>query len=566
MLPTAALPQRPPEVAYFCAEFGLEPALPFFAGGLGILAGDVLKQAADEDFPMVGVSLFYHGKRDRQIIQEDGWQRYEDYTFDVEAHEFHEVRLPDGTPWQCAIPLGDEVVLVYALARQLSPNVIIYFLETDREENPWHFRDLTLAPYWGDERQQLSQQFVLGCAGVKLLADLNILPQTFHLNEGRPSLLFWELAAMLRETQGLSAEAALVAARQKMVYTNHTLVRAGNMSYPFALVDEFLQPWAKRLGIPTSTLLTDGLGTDPNRFEITHFALRMSRKASGVSEPHTKLCRRQSPEFDWVNITNGIHFPTWQGLAWSQAAKSSPEALWYAHLQGKRELAAEAQRRTGITYDTDRLVLGWARRVTGYKRLDSIFKDLSMLKSILNDAAMPVQLVVAGKAHPGDEFAIKLIQSVIQIFQHELWGAALYLPNYDLELAQKMVEGVDVWLNTPEPGHEACGTSGMKAAANGVLQATVLDGWTTEVDWKDVGWVLDPREPGLDLLADLQHEIKPLFWDRQDGIPLRWVERMRRTLAVAGRYSAERMLQEYREKLYQESPVGGDVQFPQFYH
>jgi starch phosphorylase len=548
-LPAAPLPSVKPEVAYFCAEFGLSEGLPFFAGGLGILAGDVVKQADEEQFPLVGVGLFYHGKRDRQIVYENGAQEYKDYPFDPAALGFSEVRTESGESWKCTIPLDNEEVHVYALAKVLPNGNIVYFLETDRVDNPWHLRDLTLAPYWGDERQQLRQQLVLGCAGVRLLSDLDLLPQTFHLNEGRPAVLAWELAALFHEKVGLPAFDALQQVRQKLVYTNHTLVRAGNLAYDAELVKQHVRPWADRLGLPGVLLLEPGLSADGERFEITEFGLQMSRVASGVSERHTRLCEEQWPEFSWVNITNGVHFRTWQKSSLSNPALSDHD-LWTAHIQAKYDLMEEAIARTGIGYDPNQLVLGWARRVTDYKRLGSVFADIQRLRAILDSSTCPTQIVVAGKAHPGDFESQELLQVVIQLFQTELSGRALFIPNYDIGLSKHLVAGVDVWLNTPVDGREACGTSGMKAASNGVLQATVADGWAAELDWGGIGWTLNPEQPGLHLLDLLEQEIQPLYMNRHNTLPTGWIERMRRTQDIAQRYSASRMLREYQEKLY----------------
>lgn len=550
-LPAAPRPKQSPQVAYFCAEFGLQAGLPFYAGGLGILAGDVVKQAANEHFPMIGVGLFYHGKRDRQSIDPDGWQHYRDYHFDPADHGFYEVCLPDGTPWRYDLPLGHESVAVFALALPLSDNTVVYFLETDRPENPQHLRDLVLAPYWGDDRMQLQQQLVLGCAGVRLLKDLGLVPPLFHLNEGRPAFLTWELANQLQVSESIPGDEALDQVRERMVYTNHTLVRAGNVSYTRALVHEFALPYAERLGVPVETLLDLGTDSDPERFEITEYALRMSRRASGVSTRHTDLCTREWPEFEWVNVTNGVHMPTWQRPELTTMAALSDTQVWTAHQQAKELLVKEAIHRTSYGYNPQSLVLGWARRITDYKRLDSLFADLQRFQQVFRDSERPVQLLIAGKAHPGDDHAKHMLQSVIRLFQTELSGIALFIPNYDIGLAQRLVAGVDVWLNTPVDGREASGTSGMKAAANGVLQASVADGWAAEVDWSDTGWTLEPAQPGQHLLDLLQSEIKPLFYERDaKGIPTGWVERMRRSQAVSEHYSAERMLREYREKLY----------------
>ncbi len=535
-----------------CAEYGLAEGLPFYAGGLGILAGDTLKQAADDDFPMVGIGLFYHGKKDRQVVDESGWQRYVDYHFEPDHFEFEEVVDQQGQPWSTTIQLGTESVTVFALAKKLNDNVAIYFLETDRAINPQHLRDLTLAPYWGDQVQQFRQQLVLGVGGVRLLSDMGMMPQTFHMNEGRPTLALWELAAMLREKHGLSGPEALDIFKDHTVYTNHTLVKAGNMNYDLAAIEPLVQSWADRLGMSVEQLLEPGREEDTGRFGVTTFGLEMSAKQSGVSQRHTEMCRELWPEHNWQAITNGVHLPTWQSRQIREAG--STDELWQAHVQAKHDLMDEAQFRTGYGYDPEWLVLGWARRITGYKRLDSLFVDIERLAKMMRDDERPVQLVVAGKAHPGDQAGKEQLQWVIQRFQEELAGHALFIPNYDMTLGKQMVAGVDIWLNTPVDGREACGTSGMKAAANGVLQASVSDGWVAEVDLErdGAGWILDPEQPGMSIMNLLDNEWKELFYSRDDtGIPRAWIHRMQAAQKLGESFGASHMLQQYRQQLYQ---------------
>jgi starch phosphorylase len=358
------------------------------------------------------------------------------------------------------------------------------------------------------------------------------------------------------DQRGLSFEDAWQEAKNKIVYTNHTLVAAGNQSYSSELIQPYAKIYAQRCHCDVSQLLAKGQDTpQPNAgLSITRLALNASRKASGVSTPHTKLAQQAWPEYSWVNITNGVHQPTWQKPEFRNR-QDGPE-LWNTHRQYKHQLMELAVERTKIGYDPDRLIIAWARRITSYKQLDSIFNDLDRLENILRNPARPIQLVVAGKTHPGDNDAKKMLQQVIQLFQTRLSGVAVFLPDYDIPLAQHLVAGVDVWLNTPKAGMEASGTSGMKASSNGVLQATVADGWSAEIDWNGLGWTLDSQHPEITLYDALEQEIAPLFYDRnQAGIPIDWIDRMSRTIEQTSHYTTDRVLEQYREHLYLESAL-----------
>jgi len=391
---------------------------------------------------------------------------------------------------------------------------------------------------------------LLSIGGVRLLETLGISPSIYHVNEGRPSFLIWELIVNLQHRYDLNYSQAWELARKKIVYTNHTLVAAGNVNYPADLLRAFITPYAAKLGVHPDILLLPGKNDDSNRFFTTTFALRASRKSSGVSKIHTQLSRQQWPEYDWVSITNGVHFGTWQSE--SVASRSeNPEALWAAHMQEKKQLAEFVTNRTGYSYDPERLVITWARRIAGYKRADAIFADIARLQAIIKNADRPVQLLIAGKAHQLDDDGKKRLQRIIKYMQRELSGSALFVPNYDIDVAKALTRGSDIWLNTPEIGREACGTSGMKALSNGVLNCTVADGWAAEVDWNGKGWVLDSNNISDHLYNTLEREIVPLYYEKEGkSFPSRWVEMMGNSIDYASEFSAARMLNQYQTDLY----------------
>ena len=537
-------------IAYFCAEFGLESQLPLYAGGLGILAGDTLKQAADDHLYMVGVGLLYRGRGSVQGITPEGRQFETDAQFDpVNAGLEHVYR--EGQPLFIAVAIGETKIWLRCWKKVLADTVTLYLLDTETEQNQLHERSITHELYAGSQESQLKQQMLLGIGGAKLLDTLGITPQLYHLNEGRPSFLIWEVIRQLEERQNLPYHAAWRLAREKIVYTNHTLVAAGNNSYSPHLVRAFAKPYAKLAEGNVDLLLFAGLSKQSDYFSNTIFSLNSSRQASGVSKNHTVLSRQTWPEYHWSSITNGIHFGTWQSPA-IVAAQANPTLLWQAHLQEKENLRAVVQARTGYSYDPSWLVVSWARRMAGYKRVTALFADVPRLQALLTQAGRPILLLVAGKAHIQDEVGKDVLQQIIRLMQKELAGHALFVPNYDITLAQHLTRGSDIWLNTPEVGKEACGTSGMKALANGVLQCTVPDGWAAEVNWEEIGWSLDSDNVSEEIYTTFEQKIVPLFYECDaDNCPTQWVKMMQGSIYIAENFSARRMLKEYQEKLYQ---------------
>jgi starch phosphorylase len=344
-------------------------------------------------------------------------------------------------------------------------------------------------------------------------------------------------------------ESARRLALEKTVYTNHTLIAAGNQSYSMDLLRVLAGYYAEKMRIPVDVLLQQGIDSNPEEFSVTRLALNTSRKANGVSKLHSKLSEEQWPEYRWTNITNGVHFPTWQS-ARVAAVKNSPAELWQAHFHEKQALAEFVQYQTGYTFDPNRFVITWARRLAGYKQMEMLYSDIDRLVKIVKQVDKPVQILMAGKAHQGDTQGKKLLKQIITYMQNELSGHALFVPNYTISVAQALVKGSDLWLNTPVHGQEACGTSGMKAISNGVLQCSVPDGWAAEVDWSGIGWSLPPGFTAENLYDLLESEIIPLFFSRSNGRPEKWLEMMQRSITLADQFSADRMLKEYQTNLY----------------
>lgn len=541
-------------VAYFSAEYGLESHLPLYAGGLGVLSGDTLKEANDAKLPMVAVGLLYRGKKARQAVDMSGWQTEEDVSFDpVSCGLEHVFSLEDPEqPLFVRIHLTVRDIWARVWLKRVG-DIHLYLLDTDTDQNSPEQRQTTHALYYGDEESLVKQQMILGIGGVKVLTALGIKPMVFHVNEGRPAFLYWQLIRELMDNEKLSFPEAAAQAKDMIVYTNHTLVRAGNQAYNTDLLRSFAVYYAQKMGISIDELLSPGIDhTDGGRFNMTLFGLNTSRKASAVSQIHYELSKNVWPEFDWVNITNGVHMPTWQDPEIASCDKSGND-LWFIHQKRKHELADFVASQTGFSYDPNRLVISWSRRIAGYKRPQALFEDVNRIKHMVMNADRPVQILMAGKAHGYDEAAKKLLQDIIKLMQTELTGHALFIPNLTMEVDRMLTRGSDIWLNTPMLGKEASGTSGMKALANGVLQLTVEDGWTAEVsDWPKYGWVLDGNHLTQTLYFRLEEDVIPCFYDRDsNGVPQAWLEKMKNSIALAPHFSTTRMLSEYELKLYQ---------------
>ena len=534
-------------VAYFSMEFGMSADLPIYSGGLGVLAGDHLKAASDLGLPLVGVGLFYRGGYFTQGVNTDGRQTETYEALDPEALGL--VR----EPVTVEVDLAGETVSA-AVWRHDVGSVPLYLLDV-----PW----LTDALNAGDREHRIRQELLLGVGGVRALQALGVEPTVFHVNEGHSAFLAIERARRLVK-QGLSADEALEQVRRTTVFTTHTPVPAGNEVFDPKLVRRYVGGLAGEAGLTVDRLLALGHSDEGDGFGLTPLALRLSAYSNGVSELHGEVAREmwaslwpgeQSPI---EHVTNGVHLGTWlapeleqllieTGVRpgappawgnWEAAERLDGEELWRVHAGLKARVARRAE------LDPDLLTIGFARRFATYKRAGLVFSELERL------LALPVQIVVAGKAHPQDTPGKDVMQQIVEL-SHEpsTRGKIVFLENYNIALAAEIIPGVDVWLNTPRRPHEASGTSGMKAAVNGVLNFSVLDGWWAEAYDPAVGWAIEglsDKEDTQQLYRVLEQEIVPAFADRA-----RWVSMMKASIArLSPVFSMQRAVIEYTERYY----------------
>ena len=528
-------------VAYFSMEFGIEAGLPIYSGGLGVLAGDHLKAAAELGLPLVGVGLFYRGGYFTQGLSGEGRQTETYEALDPVALE---LRREDVS---VKVELGDEIVTANVWRRDVG-SVPLYLLEVDM---------LTDALYSGDREHRIRQELLLGVGGVRALAALGIDPTVFHVNEGHSAFLAIERARALVE-DGWSTEDALEHVRETTVFTTHTPVPAGNEVFDDKLVVRYVGELAARAGLDEDALLALGRSDGTKGFGLTPLALRLSAYANGVSKLHGEVAREMWEPLDIPidAITNGVHLGTWlapelgalletagvdwrsPNADWERAEQIDDDALWLAH----RRLKEGLSERTG--FDPNVLTIGFARRFATYKRAGLVFSDLERLLEL------PVQIVVAGKAHPQDTPGKDVMQRIVELSRDpEVAGRVVFLENYDIALAQAIIPGVDIWLNTPRRPYEASGTSGMKAAVNGVPNLSVLDGWWAEAYTPEVGWAIDGTTDEADaeqLYRLLAEDVVPLYADRPA-----WVALMKRSIArLSPVFSMQRAVIEYTDRFY----------------
>ncbi len=612
----AALRDRP--VAYFSAEYGFHESLPIAAGGLGILSADHAKSASDLGFEFVGLGLLYREGYFRQSINHENWQ--------IEANTLLDpLRLPldlvldeSGKPIISSLSLAPGSVKFQAWRLNVG-RVPIYLLDTDLPENDTPIRDLTRHVYGGDNSYRILQELLLGIGGLRLLRTMGIDPAVFHMNEGHAAFLTLEL---LREKMaaGMTFEASLAATREECVFTTHTPVDAGHDRFRVDLLEYAASKYLKVFKNCRKQVI--GLGRihpdDENEpFCMTVLALKTSRAANGVSELHGRVTRsmwhglwpdRAVDDVPIGHITNGVHLlswmtpTTWQfwkrrsGDDWTNRADSpefwakaedpvfvSDEEIWALRYVLRRELIEFCRHRiyiqsrrfgpgeylpSDMLLDPGALTIGFGRRAAVYKRSDLLFRNLDGIIELAKDAQRPIQFIFSGKAHPRDEEGKLLIQKILHLSRHSpLAGSLVFLENYDIEVARAMISGCDVWLNTPRRPLEASGTSGMKGAAHGTLNLSILDGWWREAfdgtngfaiggDSNPSDWEEQDRVDSENLLRVLTEEVVPAFYDRDAaGIPRGWIRMIRKAMAgLAPRFNTRRMVREYVEKIYLPRP------------
>ncbi len=620
---------RTQTIAYFSMEFGLHESLPIYSGGLGILSGDHCKEASDLGLPLVGVGFLYPQGYFSQRINADGIQ--EAY---YEKLHFSEV---SATP--AVTPDGHEVVIsvdlpgrkVYAKVWKIQVGRIpLYLMDTDVEPNAPNDRVLAAHLYGGDQEMRISQEIMLGIGGVRALRALGLKPAIWHLNEGHAAFLGLERIRELVTEQGLSFNEAREAVAANSLFTTHTPVPAGNDTFGYDLIDKFFGNYWGQLGLNRDEFLNlarQDQSWGPS-FSMTVLALRLSHLHNGVSQLHGEVSRKMwqflwpgvdTDEVPISSITNGVHTATWLAPAlaalydrqlgakwwqhldhphtWEPITKVPDKDLWTLHCQLKAELidyvrerirqqrlrlgegAMQLQEAMNLL-DPQALTIGFARRFATYKRATLIFRDLERLRRLLTNPARPVQIIFAGKAHPADEPGKALLRQVYRLSrQPGFAGRIVLLEDYDMDMARKLVAGVDLWLNNPIRPHEASGTSGQKASLNGVPNCSILDGWWAEGYNHRNGWAFgDLREyqnPELQAEADalalytvLEQEIVPLFYDRDaQGIPQGWLRVMKEAIrTVSPQFSMRRMVKEYTERFYVPGAKHGQALEQDNYH
>ena len=608
-------PQAPLScVAYFSMEFMLSEALPIYSGGLGNVAGDQLKAASDLGVPVVGVGLLYQQGYFRQVIDKNGEQQALYPYNDPGQLPITPLRQPNGEWLRLEIALPGYSVWLRAWQVTVG-RVKLYLLDSNDAANFPAHRGITSQLYGGGPELRLKQELLLGIGGWRLLRALGLEPEVCHLNEGHAAFAVLERARSFMEETGQSFEVALAATRVGNLFTTHTAVAAGFDRFAPSLIEPYLAHYAEqKLGIKLRDLLALGR-QNPNdsseSFNMAYLAIRGSGAVNGVSRLHEKVSRHlfaqlfphwPEDEVPIGHVTNGVHMPTWDSAAaddlWTAACgkgrwlgttenleqdirRVSDSALWkfrsaagvslveYARRRLSRQLAAsgasaEAVDRAKHLFDPNALTLGFARRFATYKRPNLLLHDAQRLLRLLSNSERPVQLIIAGKAHPEDEAGKALIQQWVQFIRRpETRPHVIFLSDYDMFLTEHLVQGVDVWINTPRRPWEACGTSGMKVLVNGGINLSELDGWWAEAYKPEVGWALgDDQEHGDDPAWDaveanalydlLEREVIPEFYTRdKGGIPTAWVARMRESMAqLTPRFAADRTVREYTEQHY----------------
>jgi starch phosphorylase len=609
---TGVLGSRP--VAYFSAEFGLHESVPIYSGGLGVLSGDHVKSASSLAVPLVAVGLFYDQGYFKQHLDGSGFQQEEYLDTRVENLPMEPAIGLDGKQVTISIETRDGGLMAKVWLMKVG-RVSLYLLDCDVEGNSDQDRDLTSRLYGGDMRTRIRQELVLGVGGVKALRALGIMPGVYHLNEGHSAFAPLEVIRQRMSDDGLTFDEALREVAHHTVFTTHTPVPAGHDRFPAHLVEEHLGPLRDKLGISPAQLMGIGRVEPQNEHEpfcMTVIGLKLSRRANAVSALHGDVSRRMwahlwpwrvEEEIPIGHITNGVHIPTWLAYpmhllydrilrsdwqewmgdvkVWQSLYEVDYGELWETHCDLKNRLLDFVRRRVGrqsrrrneaedvveaarTVLDPNALTIGFARRFATYKRADLFFRQLDVLAELVNDAQRPVQLIFAGKAHPADDPGKHLIKKVENLrHDRRFTGRLVFIEDYDINVARHLVQGVDVWLNTPRRPKEASGTSGMKAVLNGGLNLSILDGWWAEAYNGKNGFAIGDGRQHVDdeitdnrdaqnLLKALREEVIPLYYDRDaDGLPRRWIEMMVESIAtLAPRFSAHRMVQDYVRKCY----------------
>ncbi len=591
---------KPLPIAYFCAEYGLHHSLPIYSGGLGFLAGDILKEASDMNLPMVGVGFMYPGGYVRQVINADGWQQGTSEPVIKDNAPIERVLDENGNHLVVEVPYIDPKIYV-SVWRVKVGRVDLYLLDTDIEQNdPWD-RQISHRLYTPDINQRLRQEIVLGIGGYAVLERLGIKYSVLHLNEGHPAFAILERIRFFMQTQNMDFESAKEKVRNSTVFTTHTPLQAATDVYGFDMLSNYFSDYVKMLDINEQQLLELGVNPDkPNAgFNMTVFAIKMSRYKNGVSQKHAKVAtdiwKKVLGDEKIEGITNGVHISTWMGRKlqietdrllgsqwrnyqddeniWNRIMDMDDEFLWNLHYENKIKMINFIRERVrtkwanegidpviamaeGVMLDPDVFTIAFARRMTSYKRPDLIFHDIDRLEKIINNPLRPVQIIFAGKAHPADIPGKKILQKIFSYAKDPKFrGRIAFVEDYNELVAKYLLRGCDLWLNNPQMPLEACGTSGMKASVNGTLHCSVADGWWPEAYNGRNGFEFgeDPssdEKDAAELYDLLEKKIVPAYYDGE-GLSTGWINMMKEAVrTVAPRFSARRMMLDYNEKFY----------------
>ena len=601
-------------IAYFSLEFAIHNSLPLYAGGLGILAGDYCKEASDLGIPMVGIGFMYPQGYFRQRISAEGWQEelYDELQFDESP--IIQVLNQQGDILEVTVPLDNRAIQV-AVWQVNVGRIRLYLLDTNIDSNPPDVRRLSDRLYVGEREMRLEQEIIIGIGGVRVLRALGIEPTVWHANEGHTAFLMLERIRELEE-KGMNFSEAAAQVRATTIFTTHTPVPAGNEVFSLDLIEKYFHNYWAKAGLSQQDFLQLG-AQDSNtaEFNMTVLGLKLTDYKNAVSKLHEKVCHRMwrglwpdTPEKDIPisSITNGVHVPTWitpqmsmlyqkhlspdwltrqdDPAIWEKILDIPDGEIWSARRWLKSKLVSaidEAVRKRwsedaiqpvqaiamGVFLNGETLTIGFSRRFTGYKRNCLVLQNIDRLRRILRNPLNPVQIVFAGKSHPADNSGKYFIQQIFNAAKEpEIGGGMAFIENYDMHMARYLISGVDIWLNTPQPLKEACGTSGMKAALNGVPNLSVLDGWWDEGYNGANGWAINPVHfdpDGLDSpeqdIANanefydlLEEKIIPLYYERDIyGIPHGWIKLIKETIrSIVPVFNARRMTKEYTEQMY----------------
>ncbi len=520
-------------VAYFCAEYALDSSLPTYAGGLGILAGDYIREAAIRGFPLVAVGLRY--QRGQSTLSPDG-------ETDKDKDKIKKVVDENHRDVIISVPIENRTVRVKAWQWQ-EDNARVYLLDTDVAENDSRDREITRCLYDENRDTRLKQEIILGLAGFRLLARLGYHASVYHLNEGHSAFLALELIRHEMDHQRVNFKEACEYAKKHILFTNHTLALAGQEQFSTEKVDRYTELCAKDICLNSKEISNLGsLQNNPNIFSMTAFSFRLSAKSNAVSELHYQKAKEIWPNQDMQRVSNGIFLKRWDKI-------KNTSNIWRSHLENKRKLLSLVKDKTGETWSETDLVFVWARRLVEYKQPLFFLNNPEKLLEICKNSPVPIRIIFSGPTGESVDLLEKEIQKIIT---EKLQEVAVFIPGYNMDLAEILTAGADVWLNTPITGTEACGTSGMKAALNGVLALSTNDGWVSEVNPVDIGWVINDFQSSGEMYTLVKEKIIPVYYahlkNPKDSM---WLKKMTQARnLILENFSTLRVLREYIEKLY----------------